>query len=457
MIFSRGGNNMLLNFRFSNFKSYSDLAEYSMIKGLQRKHKYNFIKKNGLDVLTFSAIFGANAGGKSNLVHAIDLSQSLVLSNLNRIKTYNQYNKNQVENREKVSQFEYDIEIDEEVYTYGFSVIFAKKEIVTEYLYDMTNEKDPKTVYERDEARDKFKLNYNYLNIDSETENRINIYKEDTEKSTLFLSHVNRNNRKGLQNNQGNKLVFQKIFHWFQDTLEVIHPTTAVKTSRLAYIDEEKLNQLGKFLSAFDTGISAVKFERTNEEALELPMQIRERIFEDLLTDPEEKGKRRGHLIKSPNSIYKLTAEDNEVIIEEIRFIHQSSAASFSMEEESDGTKRIIEIFSILFDKQKKVYIVDELDRSLHPNLTVRFVEEFLKKESEVQLIVTTHEEKLLDLNMLRRDQVWFVDKHDGNSELYTLDQYRERFDKDIEKEYLSGRYGSVPNIDFEVIHENGL
>ena len=101
-----------------------------------------------------------------------------------------------------------------------------------------------------------------------------------------------------------------------------------------------------------------------------------------------------------------------------------------------------------LSDNKNKVYVIDEIDRCLHPQLTYKFIEAYLNisKDSQRQLIVTTHESHLLDFDLLRRDEIWFVDKDkNGHSSMYSLEAYNERFDKKIDKAYLEGRYGGVP------------
>ena len=120
----------------------------------------------------------------------------------------------------------------------------------------------------------------------------------------------------------------------------------------------------------------------------------------------------------------------------------------FDFDEESDGTIRILDLAEILLtDETNKVYFIDELDRCLHPQLTCQFIKEFLEhaKKSNNQLIVTTHESRLLDLEILRRDEIWFADKKAGETSLYSLEEFCERFDKKIDKAYLDGRYGGIP------------
>ena len=112
------------------------------------------------------------------------------------------------------------------------------------------------------------------------------------------------------------------------------------------------------------------------------------------------------------------------------------------------GTVRILDLLEILIAGEGKTYVIDELDRCLHPSLTYKFVENFLKmaEEKNIQLIVTTHESRLMDFDLLRRDEIWFIDKKKtGESDIYSLEEYNARFDQKIDKAYLEGRYGGVP------------
>lgn len=436
---------MLLNFRFSNFKSFEVLSHFSMVTGKSRQHSGNFISKSNFNVLTFSAIYGLNAGGKSNFVEAIGISRAMILSDLKNLRIYNRFNKNNDNNKDLVSNFEYEIAIDNQYFVYGFSVILNEYKIVKEYLIDITDTNNDVIIFTRDEHPNEsiIDINFDYLNLDFDTINRINVYKNDLQTSMLFLKTLNSSQKKPLRSTDNKELILETVFNWFKNVLEVISPEEA--TVDYASLDENHLDELGKYLNAFDTGVSKVKFHSVSEDSIELPVRLREKIFEDVLSSTS-----KGALIRTSSNIFKVLNKNGNIDAQEIRFIHASQNVSYSLGEESDGTKRIIDIFSILLNAKPKVYIVDELDRSLHPNLSYKFVEEFIKKKSTDQLIVTTHEERLLDLNLLRRDQVWFVERNAlGNSSLYSLEEYKERFDTNIRKQYLDGRYGSVPKIDF--------
>lgn len=103
----------------------------------------------------------------------------------------------------------------------------------------------------------------------------------------------------------------------------------------------------------------------------------------------------------------------------------------------------------ILLNKsENKVYVIDEMERSLHPKLTARFIELFdqMHPEQMIQLIFTTHESSIMDQELFRRDEIWFVERaQDNTSNLYSLDKFKERYDKKLSKAYLEGRYGALP------------
>ena len=138
----------------------------------------------------------------------------------------------------------------------------------------------------------------------------------------------------------------------------------------------------------------------------------------------------------------------DEIKVEKIVLKHKNNDSQYAFSEESDGTQRLFDLIEILMNKDsEKVYLIDELDRCFHPELTYKFIERFLKlTNSNSQLIVTTHESRLLNFDLLRRDEIWFANREkNGPTDLYSLERYNERFDKKIDKAYLEGRYGGVP------------
>lgn len=115
--------------------------------------------------------------------------------------------------------------------------------------------------------------------------------------------------------------------------------------------------------------------------------------------------------------------------------------------EESDGTRRLLNLLPALYHMTSRtsVFFIDEIDRSMHPLLSRTFLEFFLNKCNESQLILTTHESNLLDLKLLRRDEIWFTEKDaSGTTHIYPLTEFRVRGDN-IREHYLQGRFGAIP------------
>ena len=131
----------------------------------------------------------------------------------------------------------------------------------------------------------------------------------------------------------------------------------------------------------------------------------------------------------------------NEVKCQTIEFSHSQKNTLFNLNEESDGTVRLLDLLEIILSGDDKTYVIDELDRCLHPSLSYKFVETFFKiaEKKNIQLIVTTHESRLMDFDLLRRDEIWFVNKkYNGTSDIYSLEEYNTRFDQKELNNFLS-------------------
>ena len=145
--------------------------------------------------------------------------------------------------------------------------------------------------------------------------------------------------------------------------------------------------------------------------------------------------------------------DQSQLTLIQLRTRHRSEDGEFidfSIEEESEGTQRLINLIPALFilkQEEEKVIFLDELDRRLHPLLSRNFVQVAMTcRDKKNQLIFTTHDTNLLDLDLLRRDEIWLVEKSEqGVSSLYSLAEFKMRPDIKIEKGYLNGRFGAIP------------
>ena len=346
--------------------------------------------------------------------------------------------------KEKNSDFEFDIIIGEEIFTYGFSINLFNFEIKSEWLYKRVNNEDIK-LYEIDHSKE-IKIDdisLENMQINENDRERFRVYISDANKSSsLFLQYINAVERK-----VDYSIELYRVYEWFSNSMEVISTYDGAKGSEDAFLNEEDTEKLADFLKNFGTGIERIEREVISKQDIDDINRKSIDSFADRLIDinKQDESKIAAGMVQTNENIYFFSIDNNdELVIERIYFIHEGTSSKFPLRAESDGTRRLIEMYGVLNTVKDKVYIIDEIDRSFHPNLTYEFIKRALSN-SKIQLIVTTHEDRLLDLKLLRRDEIWFVDKLNNESRLYSLEDYKVRFDKDIMKDYLSGKYGSIP------------
>ncbi len=449
---------MLIRFNVRNFLSFharkdGSAEEFSMISGKVRGKKEHIYDDGKIRLLKFAAVYGANAAGKSNLVKAISFMRHTILKGLPEGHT-EKYCKLDPDNKEKSSYFEMEIMLDGRYYSYGFEVILSHSNFISEWLVELKADNSEKVIFERDIE----KGTYNLGNILKQRglSDKMNLYANDicNDTSALFLSIMN-TNKKNLYQEYPEAAILKEVFHWVNYQLDITYPDQPI--SDYSYLStENNVEEICRIISAFGTGITGFKMVQVPAEKIlsELPPEVKHHILSKLEQKRAEvlrgaQTEKLAMVIRSSNVFFVITLDKtNEVEFQTIEFAHEKKDILFQLSEESDGTIRLLDLLEILLSEEGKTYIVDELDRCLHPSLTYKFVETFLQtvRRKNIQLIVTTHESRLLDFDLLRRDEIWFIDKNSsGESNIYSLEEYNTRFDQKIDKAYLEGRYGGVP------------
>lgn len=246
------------------------------------------------------------------------------------------------------------------------------------------------------------------------------------------------------------------VIDWFQNCLKVIFPDDKYNEGIKFELkqDGSLLSTFEEFLAYFDTGIQGVCLERIASENVDIPKEVIEKIKEDLLSRNSENV--RASILSGGNTTYFLSVKSGELIIEKFMTQRQIKGSEniekFDTSDESDGTNRIIDFIPLLMDllKGDNVFIIDEMERSLHSNLIYDLIDLFLSKSIKIdsQLILASHESTLLTQKLLRKDEIWFVVKDQfGASKLHSLEAYNVRFDKEIRKNYLLGRFKAIPRL----------
>ena len=449
---------MLSEFKVSNFLSFDEEQTFSMEAGKVRNNINRIYSKNSFKLLKFMAIYGANASGKSNLVRAFDFAQNVIEDGIPS-DCNNCYFKLKEDNRSKPSHFEFTIKVGNDKYIYGFDLVLATGSFLREYLKHFRYGKTYKTVFSREIAIGEYEVSTFFKN--KELNERLKIYAEDikNDNSILFLRLMNQN-KDTLYAKYSEVKVYRHVFDWFRYKLSVNYPNRPV-TDYSYLMDSENIDHIGTLLSAFGTGVSEVVVANVALEKISsnIPKDIMQEIINNL---HEQKKRYEAKEIKNTpavilrstegNSMYIIELDGDNVQYKTLEFKHKADNIVFSSEEESDGTIRLLDLVEVLLSRDKeRIYIIDEINRRFHPLLTYMFVEEYLKlaPSRNIQLIVTTHESKLMDFDLLRKDEIGFIDKDEnGSSTIFSLDSFSERFDKKVCKAYFEGNYGAIPRFD---------
>lgn len=447
---------MLIQVNVQNFKSFNESNSLNMIASNKlRKQKERLYESDTISLLKSTVIYGPNASGKSNFVEVLRFMKECVINQEIPIESYNWYCRNHEDNKEIISSFSVQLLLNEDCYEYGFDAILNTQTIKDEWIVNLNKKK---ILYQRNNDGKPL----NGLNLGKEDRMRMEIYLDDflhNDKS-LFLTEMNRNKSFDKDSELS---VYHRIYNWFAKDLNVVLPDMPL-TKFAYYYDESTLNNIKKIVRSFDTGIEDIEIKNMGEEQLQnkIGILLYKDVINELKKEVQKQGQELNLSMRSKKEFFNITMNDNyDLEIKTLCFKHGKSMLDFEFCEESDGTRRIFDFLDILLNKnQNSVYAIDEMERSLslHPNLFNHFIELLneYQKQTNIQVIFTTHESSIMKQDLFRRDQIWFIERNkDNDSRIYSLDIFNERFDKKISKAYLEGRYGAIPQ--FKSLHINEL
>ena len=446
---------MLVRFSVENFLSFRDRVELSMVASKKvRRHPEHVVKPSsstGIPLLKLALIYGANASGKSNLVKAMGMGKNLVLHSIepdSRI-AHTPF-KLDPPCQDKPTRLEYEIKIENRFFAYGFA--FTSDRVEEEWLFEVTGDSE-KPVFER--TRSQIELG-DLPFINHEEKQFLKFTAKGTLPNRLFLTECRERNVR--EHVQGARDILNTL-DWIGNELVVIFPASnALQLLFVIYGHKKYKKEMATFLKCFDTGIGEIDFEHVEPESLGVPEEMKKRV---------EAASRSSFY--APDGSHILWDRDDEGRIRAWKLIARHSTRNgaknsppFDMVEESDGTRRLLHLVPAMMSLMKtdRVFAIDELDRSLHPDILHSYLANFLKYSAgrSSQLIVTTHDTTLLKQSFLRRDEVWFVEKGtDQSSRLVALEEYKDvDKSKDLQQDYLLGRFGGVPVIrDFSWLGED--
>ena len=454
---------MFIGFSVSNFLSFKSPQTMSMMASKVARHKEHILNGNGKKILKTGLIYGANAGGKSNFIKAIDFSRDIILDGLEEVDLNRKYFRINKEGYRQPGVFEYRlITQSKKEYSYGIAISYAAKEIISEWLVRIEKNGSETCIFNRDIDESGENFTFSEVTHKNEAEKIkweifLDVFGKNIspamKKKSILSDVAERSNEKS-----GVLKEIMDVYEWFQSII-ILFPTSQYSGLNQLVEKEEVRKFFSGILKYFDTGIESVEskqgemnfdriFEGIPKEHAE---KLKIRISNDIENDPV--------MFKVNNQVYSLRKdEEGNIITTKMMQNHGNPQELFEYSDESDGTQRLFDLIPLLYEHQNnRVIFIDEIDRSLHTNLTRRFLELFysLTEKSDCQIIATTHDSNLLDLDLVRQDEIWFIKRlEDHSSKMYSLNRYKERYDKKIDKEYLLGRYDAIPIFDEEILED---
>lgn len=428
---------MLIRFVADNFLSFKDETEFNMLTGDVRRHPGHVYSFPKVDILKSAVIYGANGAGKSNLILAINFLSELVTAG--SLDSFNDDVSFKLSEEERPSSLEVEFLIEGVGYSYG--MIFMGSTIHEEWLYLLNYEKkDDDLIFERKiDKSGNTKINMAPKYLKSQKDRLlIQVYEEDLlEPSVPFISLVKDKKFKEIN----------RAYKWIEKGLIVILPGMQYAGLTYSFIDDEDFKSFTNgLISKFDTGIKELDIQTLDFDQYfgEDNKNEKDRILKLIKSGEMER------VGDSKNAVAML--EDGKPVIKKVVSYHMTPSGKkvkFELFDESDGTLRLIDFIPVLYilEKFPITVMIDEIDQSIHPTLLKEFVAQIQDNPNKVgQLIFTTHESNLLDLDLFRQDEIWFAEKNkEGATHLYPLSEYNVRPDLDIRKGYLSGRFGAIP------------
>ncbi|MDO4165077.1 MAG: AAA family ATPase [Bacteroides sp.] len=430
---------MILRVTIENLYSFKDETEISFVAGKSTTHGGQVSraeKRDDISVLKAGIIYGANASGKSNIIKAVATIQKIALGGVPKkyIEPFKLAEANALP-----SKVEIEFKKDKKFYAYG--VEFTLRGIAEEWLYEINSRTD-KEVFTRKVTADGNVFTFGAIDGDAETRQLIKFISQSTPLSDSFLAEYVKRNGKGLT-------AINHAHQWMKDSLKIIFPHSRYNGLSIRIEkDKDFATATKSLLEYFNTGIVDIRRTKVRKEDVDLPKDI----VNELLSEAEPN---RGFVIAAPSDSTIYFFETNEKGVTNLykqSLVHRTANnedVSFEMNEESDGSIRLLDFIPMLIDLRlnESVYLIDEIDRSMHPMLSQKLLEYYfthLSGERDTQLIFSTHESNLLNLDLIRADEVWFVEKgREGASHLTSLAEYKPR--EDVRKGYLQGRYGAIP------------
>ena len=447
---------MLLDFTVRNWMSFRGEADLNLTSSLERQHMGTLAKLPGFrskKALPVAAVYGGNASGKTALFKALAALREMVVGDAG-VSGALPVSSFALEEGPAGGPTEFDATFLADETVYRLVVEATSSEVLYESL-EVVREKGTVEAYERDASRgEQYSLNLEFF----PKSDHVAYAARSTRANQLFLQSAVAQNVVELTD----------AYSWFADSLELVGvESQSWSFAKAAGATEGFLEFAGRKLAQLDTGIAAL-----TEEPVSLDKAPKDTALAKAIASLGQSDVVTIVMDQAPGDygfeMVTVRNVDGHPQAHRLGTVHvgpDRKERRFSLAMESSGTQRLMGLLPMLFELSgpdgaagSKVYVVDELDRCLHTMLTKQLIEDFTSScgpATRKQLLFTTHDLLLMDQSLMRRDEMYIAQRGiDGCSELVGLAEFEGiRFDKDLIRSYLDGRFGGIPMLGEAVSH----
>ncbi|MDE6206963.1 MAG: ATP-binding protein [Muribaculaceae bacterium] len=431
---------MLLRFAAENILSFKDAVEFNTFPSSKsHSHDWHKVKCGHVTALRMSAVYGANGAGKSNLLRCIYLLKQMMLEEkLGDVYFADDlFFKFDAESRMKPSELAIEFFVNESIYYYH--IVFTRTQIEQEELY-LCEKKDDIPLFVR--KGNEISLSPSEI---SEEDNKTfsDVLTRIVRPDMLLLAFFGKYYPQEFP-------PIAEAYRWLIDLQVVLPDMKMGYISHYMDSDAEFKDYINSVFPKFQTGIYRLDVKK---EVVDI---------EDAKGDPglsraiEAARENPGEPVMFQKNMYSylsnIVCENDTIFLKSIVTVHRTRDGKdieMQVMDESDGTRRLIEYLPLLYWilKESRIFIVDEIERSIHPIMIKTIMSRISENTSaKGQIIFTTHESCLLDQSIFRPDEIWFAQKDvEQATQLYPLSDYNVHKTANIENGYLHGRYGAIP------------
>lgn len=432
---------MLLRLIIENVSSFKEAVEFNTFPSSKSHSHVNHKMTCGhVTALRMSAIYGANGAGKSNLLFALRLLKSMVeTESLRNISVYESLSfKLDEECINKPSGLAIEFYHNQKVFYYH--VEFDRESVFLEELYLSERTKDVE-LFKREGST--ISMNGDYFAKGFKTQ-FVEVLDRLVRPDMLLLSFMGKYYSAEMP-------FVSEAYSWFVDKLEIILPDSTIHVVPHLFDSNILFSELvNSMMPELKTGISRlfVRKEELDEENIKGNDELL-RLIKQAKLHPGEPQIMKANWA---GEISNVVSEEGKVYMKTLVAVHRmedGKEINMAFASESDGTRRLVDYMPLFYavTNEDKVYVVDEIERSIHPILIKSLMERLSHSEkASGQLIFSTHESGLLDQDIFRPDEIWFAQKDaEQATQLYPLSDFNIHKTANIENGYLNGRYGGIP------------